>query len=252
MLQGAVILLVEDNIINQEVAKAMLNQRGMIVEIAENGMQAVAMVRDNAYDCVLMDIQMPVMDGNIATRIIREKLKYIDLPILAMTAKVLENDIKEAMSSGMNCHIAKPIDLELLLNEIAYWINLSRTDVVTTTTQEQESNDDIMAECLKNVGGDITLFLKILAVFLDKHSTDYVKIIKMLEEGKRGEARKTVHGLKGVSLVVGASELHAISVELESLLLEESVDITTLLEDFKSQLQRTVKDLNVYIVRNQQ
>jgi len=250
ILQGITILLVEDNIINQDVARAMLNQRGMDVDVAENGEQAVEMVSNGDYDCVLMDLQMPVMDGNTATRIIRKDLKRTRLPILAMTAKVLDSDIKEALDSGMNCHIPKPIDLKLLLTEIAYWVNNSR-EQVGTLSKDDLYQKKIMAECLENSGGDKELFIKVLTVFLEKHSSDSAQVRDFLKESNLKDARRTVHALKGVCQVVGARELYEITVELEAILSTESEkDVAQLLEKFDTSLQGSIANIKDYIAKN--
>ncbi len=242
ILQGASILLVEDNVINQDVAMAMLHQRGMHVDVAENGEQAVEMVRGNEYDCVLMDLQMPVMDGYTATRIIRKELRFSKLPILAMTAKVLDIDIKNALDSGMNCHISKPVDLELLLNEMAYWIN-----------HQKGQQNKIMSDCLGKIGGSKELFIKILTVFVEKHTADYNNVINLLEDGMTTEAIELVHSLKGVAPVVGADNLHAVTVELEAALMNESAtDQTALLDNLKTSLQETLFHAQEYIASNKE
>ncbi|RUM44181.1 MAG: hypothetical protein DSY80_04690 [Desulfocapsa sp.] len=250
ILHGTNILLVEDNIINQDVARAMLNQRRMNVDIAENGEQAVEMVKNGNYDCVLMDLQMPVMDGNTATRIIREELQNSRLPILAMTAKVLDSDIREALDSGMNCHIPKPINLKLLLTEIEYWVKKSRL-LPATAIKSEKDQGKIMANCLENSGGNKELFIKVLTVFIEKHSSDYAQVKDFLKEKNIMEARRVIHALNGVSQLVGAGKLHEISVELESLLVEEKIEDTTqLLENLNSSLQDSVAYIKKYIAKN--
>ena len=104
------VLLVEDNEINQEVAIGQLEDAEVFVDLAENGAEAVRMVRENDYDVVLMDMQMPVMDGIEATRILRSNPRFETLPIIAMTANALVSDREMCLEAGMNDHIAKPID----------------------------------------------------------------------------------------------------------------------------------------------
>lgn len=250
ILKGAKILLVEDNPINQDVAAAMLNQRGMFVEIVENGEQAIGKLKENEYDCILMDIQMPVMDGNTATRIIRQDQKYTHLPILALSAKVLDSDIEEAIAAGMNCHIAKPINLKILLDEMAYWVAYSRKK--KNGSGQVSGYNDTMAECIEKVGGDKDLFLKILSVFVERHRDDDVHVIKMLQEGNNVDARKLIHSLKGVALVVGAKNLHGTTIELEKILLEESnLEIAPLLQQFEMHLRDTISCLQRYIARSE-
>jgi two-component system sensor histidine kinase/response regulator len=121
-LTGAYVLLVEDNEINQELAGDILTQAGLRVDVAGDGAQALAMVAQTDYDAVLMDWQMPVMDGFEATRRIRAQPRFASLPILAMTANAMTGDREKCLAVGMNDHIAKPIDVNELLNTLVRWI----------------------------------------------------------------------------------------------------------------------------------
>ena len=117
-LAGISVLLVEDNLVNQLVAKELLKSMGASVEVAENGQLAIEYLSDNTVDVVLMDIQMPVMDGLTATRYIREKLALKALPIIAMTAHAREEDRESSMAAGMNLHVAKPVKGDILLASV--------------------------------------------------------------------------------------------------------------------------------------
>jgi CheY-like chemotaxis protein len=121
-IQGALILLVEDNKINQLVAKELLKQKGFNVDVASNGKIAVEMVRTKDYDLVFMDIQMPEMDGFQATKTIRKDQKYKNLPILAMTAHAMTGYKEQCIAAGMNDHITKPIDPVILYKSIIQWV----------------------------------------------------------------------------------------------------------------------------------
>ena len=118
-LENHCILLVEDNALNQVVANEILSDLGAKVEIASNGLEAVNLLKESAnhFDMVLMDVQMPVMDGYTATHAIREELQ-LDLPILAMTAGVMEREKQSCLDAGMNDFIAKPINIEIMLQTI--------------------------------------------------------------------------------------------------------------------------------------
>ena len=107
-VQGALILVVEDNEINQQVAMELLEQAGFRVEIANHGQEAVDKIANTSYDCVLMDVQMPIMDGYTATKKIREDQRFSDLPILAMTANATVEDREQALKIGMNRHFRLP------------------------------------------------------------------------------------------------------------------------------------------------
>ena len=121
-LRGVRVLLVEDNEINQEVALGQLEDVEATVDVAENGEVAVNMVRSNDYDIVLMDMQMPVMDGIEATRIIRADSRFDRLPIVAMTANAMAVDRERCLEAGMNDHIPKPIDPDQLFGALSRWI----------------------------------------------------------------------------------------------------------------------------------
>ena len=119
-IRGAYVLLVEDNEINQIMASELLTLEGFKVDIASNGQEAVEMVAQHDYDIVLMDIQMPEMDGLTATRIIRQSANTI--PILALTAHTLALDREKSLEAGMNDHITKPLDHTLLFNAMVRWV----------------------------------------------------------------------------------------------------------------------------------
>jgi two-component system sensor histidine kinase/response regulator len=122
-LRGARILLVEDNEINQEVATIVLTDEGFHVDVANDGQQAIDRLEQaqTPYDFVLMDMQMPVMDGVTATRRLRQNPRFADLPIIAMTANVMEEDKKRCLDAGMNDHIGKPIEPEELQATLLRW-----------------------------------------------------------------------------------------------------------------------------------
>lgn len=117
------VLLVEDNFINQQVATELLKSAGYEVELAENGQQAIEMVNKGSYDVVLMDIQMPVMDGLTATKALRQHYSLDELPIIAMTAHAMSGDKEKSLAAGMNDHITKPIMLPELFETLAHWVN---------------------------------------------------------------------------------------------------------------------------------
>ena len=119
---GARVLLVEDNKLNQEVAKELLESVGISLAIAENGRESLEMVKLESFDIVLMDMQMPVMDGLTACQELRKEYSSEDLPILAMTANAMEKDVKACLESGMNDHISKPIDPEYLYKKIKEYL----------------------------------------------------------------------------------------------------------------------------------
>jgi two-component system sensor histidine kinase/response regulator len=122
-LKGACILLVEDNLLNQELAREILETNGLQVSIADDGQQAIDILQTQAFDGVLMDGQMPVLDGYETARQLRQEERFRDLPILALTANTMAGDRAKALACGMNDHIPKPINVSLLLETMAKWIH---------------------------------------------------------------------------------------------------------------------------------
>ena len=121
-LAGKRILLVEDNFINQQVAREILQQAGLKVVVAENGKDALGKIRQEQFDLVLMDVQMPEMDGYQATKIIRRNKNFKSLPIIAMTAQAMSGDKEKCLNAGMNDYIAKPISVQNTLNVLSRWL----------------------------------------------------------------------------------------------------------------------------------
>ena len=222
-LYGAKILLVEDNLINQEVASSILSQKQITTVVAGNGLEALAKLETEHFDCILMDIQMPVMDGYEAARAIRRKSKFRNLPILAMTANALVSDEQSAIAAGMNGHIPKPIDRDILFSELLKWIGkgLSPEDKEKTASiREKDYPVDIvdMTASLKRIGGDRALHEKILRTFLQNHRNDYFRMASFIDAGDIESAQDIAHSLKGVALVVGSGRLYKIVTDLDTML----------------------------------
>ncbi|MFC1500425.1 response regulator, partial [Candidatus Zixiibacteriota bacterium] len=237
-IRGARILLVEDNEINQQVAREILEQKGLNVSLAENGQEAVDEIRRMEYDIVLMDIQMPVMDGYEATRIIRADDRFNDVPIVAMTANVMVEDLERAKEAGMDAHVGKPIDPDQLFQTLVDLLpEITRATpegvpepVVEeprgTSGDEASGSEADIEEALPGldvktgltrVGGNETLYHKLLGKFVDGQA-GFVDELKAAIEADDGElAHRTVHTLKGVAGNIGAMDLHRLSAELETL-----------------------------------
>jgi signal transduction histidine kinase len=224
-VQGAHILLVEDNEINQQVASEILEQAGFLVSIANHGGEALSMLGERDYDCVLMDVQMPVMDGFTATGKIREQAKYAELPVLAMTANATVEDREKSLASGMNEHIAKPINPQVLFNALLKWISHGERELPegfdaaadATTDQEIPAIPGIDTEDgVARLGGNVSSYLKLLNKFADNQADAIERLKEELRADNREEAVRVAHTLKGVSGSIGASDLQEVATQLES------------------------------------
>ncbi len=216
-IQGAKILLVDDNEINQEIGNEILEQAGCYVTIANDGKEAVEKVAQSEFDCVLMDIQMPVMDGYTATRIIRKDAQFNDLPIIAMTANAMEEDRKQAAVSGMNDHVAKPIDVKQLFDVLVNWINIpeerrpekiaDNTNVLTGSIIIPELDGIDTETGLNRVGGNTKLYLKILNKFRISQADAIERIETAFDAGDNETSKREAHTLKGLAGNIGAEAL---------------------------------------------
>ena len=123
-LDGAKVLLVEDNELNQELAKLLLARKGIEVTVANNGAESLKILQTSCFDCVLMDIQMPVMDGYTACREIRKNPRFADLPVIALTANVMSADQEKSIAAGMNEHIGKPFNEQEMFTVMSRYIKI--------------------------------------------------------------------------------------------------------------------------------
>lgn len=229
-LTGIKILLVEDNMINQEVAKGILEQFNPTIEVADNGQVALERVQKEHFDIVLMDMQMPVMDGLTATRKIREIEALAGLPIVAMTANAMERDIKQCKAAGMNDHVSKPIDIEELINAIQTWTSMSehavrsfdslneQQDEVSTDTSYLDDIDPLVldaAEGISRIGGNEDAYWKVISAFTQAKLAGIDKIRKDVLDENRQEVELFAHSLKGAAANVSAKGLAVLAGNLE-------------------------------------
>ncbi len=253
-LKGTV-LLAEDNTINQQVARELLEGFGLLVVIANNGHEAFRLVQETSFDLVLMDIQMPKVDGLEATQMIREIDKYSRLPIIAMTAHAMAGDKEICLNAGMNDYLSKPIDPERLLQMLIKWLGIGEID---ESFIRNDSNDDTvqipetlpgidLSWGLKRVGGNKKLFVKLLKDFANNHADCCDELQKLLAEDAVEEVHRLVHTIHGVAGNIGARELQKSAQMLESYIRKESDHIKNnlpLAEDFCKQKKIVFDGLN--------
>jgi CheY-like chemotaxis protein len=228
-IAGARVLLVEDNELNQEVATALLTDAGLVVELAENGQIAVDMVRAKPYDMVLMDMQMPVMDGVTATLEIRKLPEFVALPIVAMTANVMAGDRDRCLAAGMNGHLAKPIEPQELCDALLKWVlprdglgqapRARLPEPAEATPALPFAIDGLQVDrALRRMLGNAELYQSLLRKFAIGQRDFAAMLLSALQASDPATAKRLAHTLKGLCASIGAEALSKQVERLESLL----------------------------------
>jgi polar amino acid transport system substrate-binding protein len=254
-IQGARILLVEDNEINQQVAMELLEAEGFFISVADDGKIAVDKVKasaeSEAYDVVLMDLQMPVMDGYTSTKEIRKDSRFKDLPIIAMTADAMSGVRDEVIDIGMNDYVSKPIDPDQLFSALVKWIKPGEREVlehlapkVEEKTEEKPLADMpgiSVKEGLARVGGNTKLYKKILIKFYNEYTHVTEQIKDALDKDDQELAQRLAHTVKGVAGNIGAKDLSGPAGELEAAIKHQKSD------EFEALLAGFADALNVVL-----
>ncbi len=236
-LQGMRVLLVEDNKINQQVAQELLEREGALVTLADNGELGVQAIEaaQIPWDVVLMDVQMPVMDGYTATRKVRQELKLANLTIIAMTANAMESDRLDALAAGMNAHVGKPFNLDELVGAMlrhSGYVAPEAGAVAALPSPQAPGHAPAslvntaefdITSALERLGGNAPVLGRILQTFGRDLPSQPQALAVMLAEGQGTESRRLLHTLKGTAATVGAHRLAAIAAEAEHRLREGSV-----------------------------
>jgi signal transduction histidine kinase/CheY-like chemotaxis protein/HPt (histidine-containing phosphotransfer) domain-containing protein len=223
-LSGARVLLAEDNSINQQIMLELLSKIGITVEIASDGQEAVDMVASSPrFGLILMDLQMPVMDGYEATRRIRRIKTAAELPIVALTAHAMPKDKEECLAAGMNGHIAKPINPDELYAALVQWIHLENN--ITPAANSHRINRDSVSfdnlpgiavdKVLARINGNHTLLRTILIDFRRQNISTVADIRQALAADDHDRILSITHGLKGLAGNIGAGALTATALEFE-------------------------------------
>ncbi|MCD6582158.1 MAG: response regulator [Desulfuromusa sp.] len=224
--QQARVLVVDDNPMGRQMLRAMLENVGIQVSEAENGIEAVDRVDAEEFDLVLMDIQMPALDGRSAARAIRNLGKnYSDnLPIIAMTAHSFDDFRVESLAAGMNGHIAKPIELETLYAELQRWLPVEKLLLIDGVSAGEDADySDLEAALpgvdvkagIRRVAGKRSLYLELLRKFVEQFSVTEIELHKELAAGRQKNAIRRAHTLRGVAGGLGAKQLQKLAKQLE-------------------------------------
>ena len=244
ILKGTHVLVVEDNDINQQVALGLLQSVGMIATIANNGAEALEKVFSNSYDMVLMDCQMPVMDGYTATEKIREDERFATLPIIAISANTMTGDRDKCLKAGMNDHVAKPIEPADLYTTLIKWKPHTNPDAVSGDGDRNEPKSSAVDALeipaikgidtlngLRRVGGNTELYLFLLGKLATYYSDVAQDLTALVNSGKTEEATLLAHSLKGSAGNLGAMELYESAQIVESMLLNNQPGLDEAITD---------------------
>ncbi len=264
-ISGAHLLLVEDNEINQQIARELLDRAGVTVTVAENGEEAVARVLQEKFDGVLMDMQMPVMDGITATREIRKNPKFADLPIIAMTANVMINDRERCLAAGMNDYIAKPIDPNQMVDTLAEWVipsqpaasdlkamhaNRAQWAHREDAQERQTATGALILEAGKaiaNLGGE-ELYLTVIEKFIANQGQVVQSIVNALAANDRQTAERLAHTLRGLAATIGAATLAETARHLDAAIRKgDTKDYPYLIEATVTELDKVIVAVNAYL-----
>ncbi|MDT4330918.1 PAS domain-containing protein [Methylomonas sp. MED-D] len=229
-IRGARILLVEDNEVNRIVAIELLEQAHLCVDIAEHGEIALAKLRGQSYDCVLMDIQMPVLDGYETTRQLRKLSGCQTLPVIAMTANAMSDDRNKCLQADMDDFISKPILPETLYAMLVKWIPPRHDESAESPTASAEALIPYLygidsATGLLHTAGNHAVYRKVLQKFAENHADTMLEIAHAFSSNDYDKAYQLVHTLKGLVGSLGALQLQSQLVRLEESLKDHKLDI---------------------------
>ncbi len=235
-LRGARILLVEDNDTNQELALELLIRNGLLAEVANNGEEAIALLERDDFDGVLMDCQMPIMDGYTATRKLRHQSRFKALPILAMTANAMAGDREKVLDAGMNDHISKPINVNEMFHIMAKWITPANPATEMTIPLHEDDIEVPELDGIDTSAGLVRtqnngkLYLKLLRKMAQNHANFIDEYSAAVEVREWGVAQRLAHSLKGVAGNIGANELQEACKVLELLAKQQQSDTESLFD----------------------
>jgi len=262
----AKILLVEDNLMNQELAVSLLNSVGLTTMIANNGKEALELLKPDSFDLVLMDLQMPVMDGLTATKEIRAKEEeyFKKVPILAMSARAFQKDKEECYDAGMNSYIVKPIDPTLLYEDLAKYLPIAAEGsgapaktVIAENNQLSEDESNFVAQFSKvrnfdaaaglyHANSNKNIYLRILHGFVRDYSGNNFELRKLIETAKFEEATRITHTIKGLCGTIGSSHVQSLGAKVEATLSQKQQNFEEY-NVFEAALHDLIEDLNVVL-----
>lgn len=256
-IRGARALLVEDNEFNQQVATELLESAGLSVSLAIHGKQALQILASETFDIVIMDVQMPVMDGLETTRRIRGMPGFGQLPVIAVTAHAMAQDRQRCLDAGMNDYISKPIDPEELRQLLVRWVppqRNKRQDKQTSSPESSADNEVSLPACLPGIdirsglrmcNDKCSLYLEMLQKFRRTRRDEAGEINRLLAAGDLETAGRMAHNMKSVAGILGASDLSVAAQQLEIAISGNQSDLfETTLDGYAQSLEAVIAGLD--------
>jgi two-component system, sensor histidine kinase and response regulator len=269
-IRGARVLLVEDNLINQQIAQELLEAEGVYVTVVENGKEAVDLLCETvptvSFDAVLMDLQMPIMDGYEATRLLRANAAFEQLPIIAMTADAVTGVRERVLDAGMNDYVTKPIQLELLGASLLRWIAPTKkrsnpTQEIPALKQHEDLSSQLQqlkclnyADALSRMAGKTALVKRLLLQFLKENTATADSIAQAMAEQDWETLKTRVHTLKGAAGNLGLSSVFEAASALDSALVlsplslekigQHAQRLSQILNDALQEIENTLSEQN--------
>jgi CheY-like chemotaxis protein/HPt (histidine-containing phosphotransfer) domain-containing protein len=262
-VEGVRVLLVEDNEVNQQVATELLESEGANVTIANHGAEAVKLLTQGAqpppFDVVLMDLQMPEMDGLTATRLLRAEAGLKHLPIIAMTAHALAEEVERCLEVGMNDHVAKPIDPGTFFATLGRWTRAHQREEASGRSRvANEGSEPAVPEIegidvargLERMAGNKRLYRDLLTQFVAKQESVGNRIAEALEKGDRQQAERLAHSLKGAAGNLGINQIFHSAGNLEKAIRESETGMADLVKDLRSAMDRQIRAIQAALAVN--
>ncbi|MGI9133137.1 MAG: response regulator, partial [Rhodoferax sp.] len=251
-LHGTKVLLVEDTELNKEVMLEVLRNANLKVRVVSNGAEALSALAEEVPDCVLMDCQMPVMDGYEAARRIRQNPAWRKLPIIALTANAMSSDKQRCLDAGMNDHLAKPVRLTDLFGMLSRWVNVPSPPPTQVAVTQVPTGDAPLPACahldtaagLAMLSGNVALYLRTLQKFRDLQLTAFEQGFgQLLQSGEHASAARLAHSLRGAALTVGAHALADTAGALEGATLGPTAQVNSHLANVVQHIKWLLADL---------
>ena len=258
-MRGARILVADDNDINQQIARELLEDAGFVVDGAVNGQIALDMAQKTSYSLVLMDMQMPVMDGLQATIALRQVPRLHDLPIVAMTANAREEDRRSCLAAGMNDFLSKPIDPNVLWAMLLKWVKPLKSALPAPQQLQPSAKqpDDLplgiggldVPKGLSHMMGKKTLYVTMLRKYVVGQRAGVQSIREALDANDTARAQRIAHTLKGVSATIGATDIAAYATRIETALREQHprADVDIAVNAMQMPMEKFIRELEVWL-----